>query len=405
MVFACAGMGGYAGTICDLLLDESARDGAPVHLAAVCDPRPEDHSRLRERLRSADVKIFSDYAQMLRENLDAVWLPLPIHLHRSATELALNAGLAVMCEKPVAGSIDDLDAIAALQSHTNRPVAIGYQDMYDPATLLLKQRLLAGDIGDIRRVVLRGTWPRDDQYFNRNNWAGKLRVGDAWVLDSPVNNAMAHFLNLALFLLGPSPKDSAVPVSIDAELYRVNAIENFDTCALRITLESGAVLLVLLTHACQVNFGPTIELRGDDGTIVYTAFKGFEVIRHGGSETVGSSRNVRVAMVDRFTRLVRGTLGDELVATLATSRPPLVVVNGASEAAIIHNIPSGFVGCTGTGEGGQLRFIENIEQAFERCARQFKLPHETAAFSWTHPHGTRDLRGYHHFAGPARFTM
>jgi hypothetical protein len=105
-------------------------------------------------------------------------------------------------------------------------------------------------------------------------------------------------------------------------------------------------------------------------------------------------------MVDRFSRWVRGTLGNDLVATLATSRPPLVVVNGASEAVGIHDIPADCVGSVSTPEGGQLRFIDGIEQAFEQCGRLFKLPHETGAFPWTAPHGTRDLRGYRHFAGP-----
>jgi predicted dehydrogenase len=393
-------MGGYAGTICDLLVDESVRTGGPVRLAAVCDPRPADHPRLLERLAKADVKVFDSYPEMLKEKLEAVWLPLPIHLHRSTTELAMNKGLAVMCEKPVAGSVDDLDAIADLQARTGLAVAIGYQDIYDPATLQLKQRILAGDIGQIQQVVLRGTWPRDDQYFNRNNWAGKLRQGDCWVLDSPVNNAMAHFLNLALFLVGPSLRDSAEPVSIDAELYRVNQIENFDTCALRVTTKQGAVLLVLLTHACQTNFGPIIELRGSAGSAQYTAFKDYKITRRGSSETVSTGRNVRVAMVDRFARWMRGTLGNDLVATLSTSRPPLVVVNGASEAAFIRDIPVECVGSISTPEGGRLRFIEGIEQAFEQCGRLFKLPHETGAFAWTAAHGTRDLHAYRHFNGP-----
>jgi predicted dehydrogenase len=393
-------MGGYAGTICELLLAETARTGGPVRLAAVCDPRPTDHPRLLERLRKFDVKVCSSYDEMLHEKLEAVWLPLPIHLHRSTTELALNAGLAVMCEKPVAGSVDDLDAIAAVQSRTGLPVGIGYQDLYDPATLQLKQRLLAGEIGDIRQVVLRGTWPRDDQYFNRNNWAGKLRQEDCWVLDSPANNAMAHFLNLALFLTGSGLRDSAEPVSVDAELYRANAIENFDTCALRVTTARGAVLLVLLTHACQTNFGPIIELRGTAGVALYTAFKDFKITRRGSGESVSTGTNVRAAMVDRFARWVRGSLGNDLVATLATSRPPLVVVNGASEAVGIHDIPADCVGSISTPEGGRLRFIEDIEQAFEICGRLFKLPHETGTFPWTTPHGTRDLKGYRHFNGP-----
>jgi len=42
---------------------------------------------------------------------------------------------------------------------------------------------------------------------------GQLQRNGAWVLDSPVQNALNHFVNLTLFLLGPSPEESALPVA------------------------------------------------------------------------------------------------------------------------------------------------------------------------------------------------
>ena len=116
------------------------------------------------------------------------------------TEQALAAGKFVLCEKPVAGAIDDLLAMQAAEKRAGRPsVLIGYQDMYDPAAWQAKKLLLDGLIGKLHRASLVGCWPRSDKYFNRSAWPGKIRIGNTWVLDSPANNALAHYVNLSLF--------------------------------------------------------------------------------------------------------------------------------------------------------------------------------------------------------------
>ena len=64
-------------------------------------------------LKALGVQTARTFEQLLELDIDAVWLPLPIDLHRPFTETALAAGKAVMCEKPAAGSVDDVDAMIA----------------------------------------------------------------------------------------------------------------------------------------------------------------------------------------------------------------------------------------------------------------------------------------------------
>jgi len=84
---------------------------------------------------------------------------------------------------------------------------VGFQDAYTQTTAKLKSRILAGEWGVIRSVRVIGAWPRPASYYQRNSWAGRIRVGESWVLDSPISNGLAHFLNLALYLAGPAPDD------------------------------------------------------------------------------------------------------------------------------------------------------------------------------------------------------
>jgi len=406
VVFGSAGLGGYAAGVCLSLKDIASREDGCVSYTAVCEPDQERHEATIAELRAAGIRVHRDIDELLAEPVEAVWLPLPIHLHASYTVRALQAGKAVICEKPAAGSVEDVDAMIAARDLAGLPVTIGYQDIHDPVTLAAKRKLLEGIIGKPQTAYVRACWPRGHRYYNRSNWAGALKREDVWVLDSPANNAMAHYITLMLFLIGESETMPAAPTSVEAELYRVHPIENFDTCTLRVKTQSGCVAQVFYTHASKEAIGPVIEIRGEKGTVVWTGADGFTFHVHGESSPrlmPSSPRNrLRENILARFCDELRGVRNTQSVlATLEVSRAQTVVVNGASEAGHIHNVPKQFVTPY---EHNEDRFlaIENIESMFERCSKENKMLHETGLAPWSSAAGVCDLRNYRKFAGPKR---
>lgn len=397
------GLGGYAGVICRLLEEQSVGPGAPVRLAGVFEPDQGAHAGRVAALRAAGVPLAGSYEELLAGPVEAVWLPLPIALHRPFTEQALAAGKAVICEKPAAGCIDDLHAMVAARDRADRPVAIGFQHLYDPAVHAIKRRLLDRAIGRPQAATLVACWPRDSAYFTRNGWAGRLRHDGVWILDSPASNALSHYVNLLLFWLGESPDAPAAPVAVEAELYRANAIENYDTCALRVRTAGGAALLVLLAHACREKRDPLLTIEGDDGTLEADPRTGATLrdARGGVTAQIAFAADPRVEMVRRFAGRVRGTLDDRAIATLEQSEAHLLVVNGASEAAAVRPLPADAVEVLPGRDGASLRAIRGIEETFARCAARGQLLSESGLVAWSAPPGRRDLRGYRHFAGPA----
>jgi predicted dehydrogenase len=402
--FGVVGVVNFADAVLQTLQAGSAASDRPLRVVAAVGHDPQRNAAPIEALRAKGIDVVTTLDELLsRQDIEAVWLPVPIHLHRPFTERALAAGKAVVCEKPVAGSIADLDAMLAAQRRYNLPVAIGYQDLCQPATLAAKRLLHQGKIGSVRSATLIGCWPRADAYFNRSDWPGKLRVGDTWVLDSPANNALAHYINLVLFLLGAADDRSAEPLAVEAELYRVNPIENYDTCGLRVTLRDDVTFTVLLTHACQRTVGPIIRINGDQGSLSYSSA---EMVFHdaSGQPTLTLPRLAGQAWSEhycrRIARYVRGVADDSsVVATLQTSRPHLMVINGASEAAVVHDVDPSVVRVVTNDKGHRLTTIVGIEELFERCAQQRCLPHESGLASWTVAAGVTDLRNYHSFAG------
>ncbi|HEX2970702.1 MAG TPA: Gfo/Idh/MocA family oxidoreductase, partial [Tepidisphaeraceae bacterium] len=260
VVMGVAGLGGYAAAARREILEAMKLPRAPVKLAAVCEPNLSAHRATVAELRQMGVEVHSDLDTMLQSPIKAVWLPVPIDLHRCMTQQCLAAGKAVLCEKPPAGAIDDLDAMIAARDKANRPCVVAYQDIYHPATMLLKRRILTGQIGRVQSASVVACLPRDEKYFARTAWAGRMKHNGVWVLDSPANNALSHHINLALFLLGCEPYSWAMPQAVEAELYRARRIDNYDTISMRLTLPGGISLLVLLTHACMQKIDPIVEI-------------------------------------------------------------------------------------------------------------------------------------------------
>jgi predicted dehydrogenase len=402
--FGVVGVVNFSSSVLQMLQTGAAAADRPVRVVAVVGHDPQRNAEPIAALRAKGIDIVATLDELLaRTDIQAVWLPVPIHLHRPFTERALAAGKAVICEKPVAGCVDDLDAMIQAQQRYNLPVAIGYQDICQPTTLAAKRLLLAGKIGRIRSATLIGCWPRADAYFNRSDWPGKLRVGETWVLDSPANNALAHYINLVLFLLGSADDRSAEPLSIEAELYRVNPIENYDTCGLRVAMPDDVSFTALLTHACERTVGPIIRINGDAGSLSYSAAA--MVFRDAsGQVTQTLPRLDNQAWCEhysrRIARYVRGIADDSsAIATLQTSRPHLVVTNGASEAAVVHDVDASVVRVVTNDKGHRLTTIVGIEDLFEKCIAKHCLPHESGLASWTVPAGRADLRNYASFAG------
>jgi predicted dehydrogenase len=392
-------MGGYARQVLHFLRDSEAEANPPVSLKAICEPDVAKFAGEMKELRSSGLEVYTDLHSLLaNKQVQAVWLPVPIMLHRQFTLAALDAGKAVLCEKPAAATVDEVDEMIAARDRSGHVVAVGFQDIYDPLVQDAKRRILSGELGKITRASVWGVWPRDSRYYGRNNWAGALRRNGQWVLDSPVSNAMSHFITLLLYLLGPTQETAATPVSIEAELYRANDIENYDTCGLRVITDGGVSVLILLTHAGKTECPTDLVVTGNRGTV---AFGGRESVTwtvdgqaqtHPRLEPFGD-------MIRSFCRCVAGDQSAP-IATLEIARQHAVVTNGASTAAELHQVAENFIETIHRPEQANLRAILNIESILAACATQNKLPHESGLCKWSRPAAMLDLRDYHHFSGP-----
>jgi len=93
VALAIAGAGGYAASITDLVLRTGSSCQPAVRLVGVAEPDTVTHARRLEELRQRGIVTAPSLDELLTGvSCDAVWLPLPIPLHRPLTERALVGG-------------------------------------------------------------------------------------------------------------------------------------------------------------------------------------------------------------------------------------------------------------------------------------------------------------------------
>lgn len=98
-------------------------------------------------------RVFSSYEAMLADpDIDVIYNPLPNHLHAEWTIKAMQAGKHVLCEKPMALTPEEVDAIADAASANNKVVAEAFMYRHHPQTLKVKQMIEEGEIGDLQAV-------------------------------------------------------------------------------------------------------------------------------------------------------------------------------------------------------------------------------------------------------------
>ena len=346
-----------------------------IEFAAAAVINPEQVPQELAILQQLGATVFPTAEAMfeaMKGKLDLISLPVGIAFHERLTLQALASGANVLVEKPAASSNAAVARMMAAEQHAEgRFVAVGFQQISGREVQFIKQYLVSGRLGKIRRIVCTGIWPRADQYYARNNWAGKLVAADGTpIWDSPINNAFAHYLNLELFFAGSEFDCSAHAVSVEGKLYRARkTIETFDTCALRFRTANDVEILCMLTHASTSKLDPVIQVECENGE-VYWQLNGSWNIRSVDGRLLYSGI-VELPVEDMFKDVVRKASGKQVfccplsvaaehancIEMLTTTLTPTVVTES------VTRVP----------ETGQMQ-LAGVEKAFAQCMRKRCLP-------------------------------
>lgn len=173
-----------------------------VQIAAICDTN-------LERAQAAAAKFgipaaYSDYRDMLEKaELDAISVGVPNAFHAPVALAGLESGRHVLCEKPMATSIADGEAMVAAAKKAGKVLAINMSNRPRPEVLFMREAIAKGQLGKISyaygRLIRRNGIPGFGSWFTRKELAGGGSLMDIGV----------HMLDMVLYALG-FPKVVAV---------------------------------------------------------------------------------------------------------------------------------------------------------------------------------------------------
>jgi len=116
-----------------------------------------------------NVKLYNNYIKMfdeLKGQLDGIVAALPNDLHLHVTEEAAKRGIAVLLEKPIAGTIDEANKIANIVNETKIPFMVAHHRRFSAKLNLAKNLIENGAIGKIVGASVVWASKKPDEYFN-----------------------------------------------------------------------------------------------------------------------------------------------------------------------------------------------------------------------------------------------
>lgn len=175
-------------------------------IVALCDIDPARALARRDAHGLDDARVYPGLEAMLAgEELDLVSVTTPPSAHAGTTVAALEAGVHVLVEKPMAPSLEECDRMIAAQQASGRILGVVAQNRFRDDMATLKEALDSGLIGPVSHLAVNSAWSRALPYYDlwwRGTWASE---GGGCTLNHAI-----HHLDLTLWLLGRPKAVTAV---------------------------------------------------------------------------------------------------------------------------------------------------------------------------------------------------
>jgi predicted dehydrogenase len=124
-------------------------------------------------------------------DVDAVAVALPDFGHRAAVTALLGAGLHVLCEKPLATTREDCEAIVTAERESDGLLMVNYGNRHKPAARILRERIRGGELGPVQSISIKG----HEQLAKTLTLKWRDRTSPTWFL-------VSHLVDMVEFLTG-----------------------------------------------------------------------------------------------------------------------------------------------------------------------------------------------------------
>ena len=246
-------------------------------LVAVCDL---DESKAVSLANKYGAKSYVSSDEMLanERSVNVVSVCSPNGMHAIHTIAALRAGFHVLCEKPMALSVQDCGEMIKEAEKANRRLFIVKQNRFNPPVAAVKTLIDEGRLGKIFSIQLTCFWNRNNEYYH-NSWKG-TKAMDGGTLYTQ----FSHFVDLLYWMVG----DVKEVHSYIANYNHQNIIEFEDTGAVSLKFYNGAIGTINYSvNSYEKNMEGSLTVFGEKGTVKiggqylneleYQSIEGYEI--------------------------------------------------------------------------------------------------------------------------------
>ncbi|HEY4572253.1 MAG TPA: Gfo/Idh/MocA family oxidoreductase, partial [Kribbella sp.] len=211
-----------------------------IAVTAVADAVQETAEKRGQEL---DATPYTDYREMLAsEELEAVDICLPHHLHRDAIVAAAEAGKHILCEKPLCLSADEAADVRTAVTKNGVTLMCAHNQLFMPAVAKAKELLDAGTIGSVYEVRTTDSFYNDFDPSSMGWRASSKTSGGGELIDTGY-----HPTYLMLHLAGGLPVEATAMLST----HRLKFMEGEDSAQVLIRFDNGVVGQLVTSWAYQ----------------------------------------------------------------------------------------------------------------------------------------------------------
>lgn len=236
-----------------------------IELVALCDIskdkailRKEEFAKLTDI--SPSPKVYEDYKEMIMDcRLDFVAISTESGYHYEQSIFALEQGVSVLVEKPMALSIKHAEHMIKVANENNLNLGVCHQNRFNPTIQELRKALDDGNFGKLYSVSANVFWNRGKQYYEQAPWRGTYELDGGALM-----NQCIHNIDLLQWVVG-------------SEILQINAmLSNFshdyleveDYGSIQIRFANGVIGNIQGTVAVYPkNFKETLTVLGEKGTV------------------------------------------------------------------------------------------------------------------------------------------
>jgi predicted dehydrogenase len=230
-----------------------------IEVVALCNHSRQKAHIVRDLLGNPEIPIFLSWETMIQEqkNLDAVLIALPIMQNYSVSTACLDAGIAVLCEKPAGANADEAKKTLGYASSKKPLYMIGENFQFKPSVSKAIEIIESGKIGRLHSIQMCiFQFISVDNKFNKTQWRANNEYPGGYLMDGGV-----HSIHILQQIAGPVESVLGKTLCINPKL-------GTHDLGFAIFKHTGGVITSFNMALQNAGFTNTLKLFGTNGSLI-----------------------------------------------------------------------------------------------------------------------------------------